>query len=40
MNKIDELMKELNAAHQKKDYADMFNIMKLELLPLLQEEAR
>lgn len=37
MDKIDELMKELNAAHKRKDYADMANIVQLELLPALKE---
>lgn len=39
MDRIDELMKELNEAHRKKDYADMGNIIKLELLDLIKEKA-
>lgn len=32
MSEIDNMMKELNEAYRKKDYADMANIIKLSLL--------
>ena len=38
MSEMDRLMKELNAAYQKKEYADRAPIVKLELLDALMAE--
>lgn len=40
MERIEELMQELQTAYRKKDYADMANIIQLELLDLLKEKAQ
>lgn len=36
---IDRMMKELNAAYRKQDWADMANIIQLELLDAVKAEA-